>query len=294
MGRMMPEVTRRDLLSCRLNLSASSLLARSTWARTTAAFASDRQPGSAQVPDVGPRELLLFDYGWKFVFGNSTDPSRDLNLGFAQSDLAQTGSLDFTKVKDGDSKSFGDGWFYEGTGIYRHVWLANTNVFHLGLWESTVRTNLRSASATLSLATLVGNEGKHAGSACVTWQILEDAGKTVAAAQAPAQLVAVDGSSGFTVAATMTGPKLWSVDEPNLYMAIVIVESGGKARGAERVSFGMRTTVFDRPKSSFLNVKSIKIAKLTIITKQVGLRASVSVVRERDDFRAQGDCRAFS
>ena len=35
--------------------------------------------------------------------------------------------------------SFGDGWFYEGAGIYRHVWLTKTDALHLGQWESTVR-----------------------------------------------------------------------------------------------------------------------------------------------------------
>jgi beta-galactosidase len=38
--------------------------------------------------------------------------------------------------------SFGDGWFYEGAGIYRHVWLTKTDALHLGKWESTVRTEL--------------------------------------------------------------------------------------------------------------------------------------------------------
>ena len=32
--------------------------------------------------------------------------------------------------------SFGDGWFYEGAGIYRHVWLTKTDALHLGRWES--------------------------------------------------------------------------------------------------------------------------------------------------------------
>ena len=39
--------------------------------------------------------------------------------------------------------SFGDGWFYEGAGIYRHVWLTKTDAVHLGRWESTVRAAVR-------------------------------------------------------------------------------------------------------------------------------------------------------
>ncbi len=41
--------------------------------------------------------------------------------------------------------SFGDGWFYEGAGIYRHVWLTKTDALHLGKWDSTVRPEARTA-----------------------------------------------------------------------------------------------------------------------------------------------------
>ena len=46
--------------------------------------------------------------------------------------------------------SFGDGWFYEGAGIYRHVWLTKTDALHLGKWESTVRTAVDGGGATLT------------------------------------------------------------------------------------------------------------------------------------------------
>ena len=57
--------------------------------------------------------------------------------------------------------SFGDGWFYEGAGIYRHVWLTKTDALHLGKWDSTVRPEATDGKAVnLRLATVVVNEGK--------------------------------------------------------------------------------------------------------------------------------------
>jgi beta-galactosidase len=155
--------------------------------------------------------------------------------------------------------SFGDGWFYEGAGIYRHMWLTKTDALHLGKWESTVRTAMDGGSAVLSLGTVVANEGKQAENAKVRWQILDAAGKTVATAEAAPQSIAVDGSAAFAATAKLDNPALWSVDEPNLYSAIVSVETDGKARDAERVSFGVRTAVFDADKGFFLNGKSVKI-----------------------------------
>ena len=364
----MSGISRRDLLSSGAALTASSLLARSAWART-AALAGDEIAGSASaLPAVGPREQLLFDFGWKFTFGNGTDPSKDLGFGYGQGDFAKTGEFKFAKAEFDDSKwrtldlphdwavelpfvhdneqgshgfkpigrrypetsvgwyrrefdvpagdqgrriaiefdgafrsilvfvngcfigrndngyapfrfdltdflsygaknyivvrvdaSFGDGWFYEGAGIYRHVWLTKTDAVHLGKWESYVRSEVKGNTATLALGTIVENQGTQAANAKVSWKIVDAKGATVATAEAPAQSVAVDGSAAYTATAKLANPALWSVDEPNLYSAIVTVESDGKVSDAERVNFGVRTAAFTADKGFFLNGKPLKI-----------------------------------
>jgi beta-galactosidase len=113
--------------------------------------------------------------------------------------------------------------------------------------------------AKLTLDTLVKNQGKQAENAKVSWQILDAGGKAVATAEAPAQSIAVDGSASFTATASLANPAVWSVDEPNLYSVIVTVETNGKVRDAERVSFGVRSVRFDADKGFFLNGKSLKI-----------------------------------
>jgi len=376
----MSRISRRDLLCSGLALSASSLVARSAWARASSALLAGAEAQAA----VAPREQLLFDFGWKFQFGHGTDPARDLGFGNGQGDFAKTGDFGFAKGEFDDSKwralnlphdwavelpfvrdevqnshgykpvgrrypetsvgwyrrafeipasdqgrritvefdgafrdvlifvngcfigrndngyapfsfdltdflhyggknyivarvdaSFGDGWFYEGAGIYRHVWLNKSDALHLGQWESTVRTTVSGSSALLNLATVVANDGKQAESAKVSWQILDAAGKTVATAEAAAQQIAVDGSAAFSATAKLANPALWSPDEPNLYSAIVTVEAGGKPRDAERVSFGVRTVLFDADKGLFLNGKSIKIQGTCNHQDHAGVGAAV-------------------
>jgi len=364
----MSDITRRDLLSSGLALSATSLLSRSAWARATVALAASPAPSTAATPAISPREQLLFDFGWKFTFGNTSDPTKDLGFGFDQGDFSKTGDFKFSKAGFDDSKwrtldlphdwavelpfvddkdlgphgfkplgrrfpetsvgwyrrefeipagdqgrrisvefdgafrsvivfvngcfigrndngyapfsfdlsdflnyggknyivlrvdaSMGDGWFYEGAGVYRHVWLTKTDAVHLGQWDSWIRPALNGKTATLSLATTVKNEGKQAAGAKVSWKILDASGATVATAEAPVQQVAPDGSSAFTATAKLNNPALWSVDEPNLYSAIVTVESGGKPVDAERFAFGVRTAEFTADKGFFLNGKPLKI-----------------------------------
>ena len=371
----MPFITRRDLLSSGLALSASTLAARSAFAHTTMLFGDDLPQGSAvALPAVAPREQLLFDFGWKFTFGNSDDPSKDLDFGFGQSDFSKTGDFTFAKAGFDDSgwqalnlphdwavelpfvhddsggednamkshgykpigrrypetsvgwyrrefeipatdqgrriwvefdgavrdvlvfvngcfigrndnsyapfrfdltdflsygannyivvradASFGDGWFYEGAGLYRHVWLTKMDPVHLGHWDSVIRSTARGGSATLDLSTVVCNQSRQATIAKVNWKILDANGTTVAIAESPSQSVAVDGSSTYTAVATLPNPALWSVEQPNIYSAIVTLESDGQVRDAEQVTFGVRTALFDAERGFFLNGKPLKI-----------------------------------
>ncbi len=381
----MSGITRRDLLCSGLALSASSLVARSAWARTVALLAGYPGPASAEaLSAVAPREQLLFDFDWKFLFGNGTDPAHDLGFGVGQGDFDKTGEFEFAKAKFDDSKwrmlnlphdwavelpfvhddaqqshgykplgrrypltsvgwyrrefevpasdqgrritvefdgafrsvlvfvngcfvgrndngyapfrfdltdflavgeknyivlrvdaSFGDGWFYEGAGIYRHVWLTKTDALHLGKWESWVRSKVNDGSAVLTLGTIVMNESKLAENAKVSWKVQDAAGKTVATAEAAEQRVEADGSTAFTATANLNNPALWSVDEPNLYSAIATVEADGKVRDAERVSFGVRTVIFDAAKGLSLNGKPIKIQGTCNHQDHAGVGAAV-------------------
>jgi beta-galactosidase len=216
--------------------------------------------------DLGRRIWVEFDGAFRdvIVFVNGCFIGRNDN-GYAPFRLDLTDFLAYgakNYIVARVDASFGDGWFYEGAGIYRHVWLTKTDALHLARWESYVRPSEvlgNITSSTLSLGTVVKNEGRQAESARVTWQILDSAGKAVATAEAPAQSIAVDGSVSFTASAILKNPALWSTESPNLYTAIVTVESSGKARDAERIPFGVRTVHFDAEKGFFLNGKSMKI-----------------------------------
>ena len=65
------------------------------------------------------------------------------------------------------------------------------------------------------------------------------------------------------------------MDEPNLYSAIVTVETNGKVRDAERVSFGVRFLRFDAEKGFFLNDKPVKIQGTCNHQDHAGVGAAV-------------------
>lgn len=171
--------------------------------------------------------------------------------------------------------SFGDGWFYEGAGIYRHVWLTKMDPVHLGKWESVVRSSVKGDAATLDLATIVENEHEHAVNASLEWSVLDAAGNVVAKATSPAQAIAPNASADYRATANLGDPVLWSPDEPHLYTAIVKVIVDGSLRDAERVPFGIRTAMFDPDHGFFLNGKPLKIQGTCNHQDHAGVGASL-------------------
>ena len=102
--------------------------------------------------------------------------------------------------------TFGDGWFYEGAGIYRHAWLTKTDALHLAPVESTVRYKMDGASAVLSLATIGAKRRETAENATVSWQILDSQRQDRSHGGGAGAAVSGDGYSTFSTTATLENP----------------------------------------------------------------------------------------
>jgi beta-galactosidase len=216
--------------------------------------------------DEGRRITVEFDGAFRsaLVFLNGYFVGRNDNgyapFQFDVTDFLNYGAKNFLMVRM--DASFGDGWFYEGAGIYRHVWLTKTDALHLGQWESVVGTTIPIEAGLLSLRTVVQNQSAASESCTVRWQIFNQSGKLVATTEPlpPQQSVAAKGFAAFETYASVPKPALWSPEAPNLYYAVVsVVDSAGKIRDSERITFGVRTLVWDADKGFFLNGKSVKI-----------------------------------
>jgi beta-galactosidase len=213
--------------------------------------------------DLGRQVWIEFDGAFRdvMVFVNGAFIGRNAN-GYAPFRFDLTDFLDYggkNVIVLRVDASFGDGWFYEGAGVYRHVWLVKSDAVHLGRWDSTVRPALNGSSASLALDTIVENHEPNAVTAKVVWTIRDAAGASVAAAQSPDRLIPSGGTTAFHVAAALANPRLWSPEDPNLYTAVVTVETGDKRRDGEEIAFGVRTAVFDADKGFFLNGQPLKI-----------------------------------
>ena len=152
-----------------------------------------------------------------------------------------------------------DGWFYEGAGIYRHVWLVKTNPVHVRKWGTFVSSKVSGSSAALSIRTEVRNDGKDAQTARVTSTILDPSGNAVGKASATPASIDRGGENTFTQQISVRQPALWSLEERNLYRLITEVSVGSNIVDRYETPFGIRTIRIDPQQGLFLNDKPVKV-----------------------------------
>ena len=132
--------------------------------------------------DIGRRIAVEFDGAFRsvLVFVNGCFIGRNDNgyapFAFDLTDFLNYGARNCITLRV--DASFGDGWFYEGAGIYRHVWLTKTDALHLGKWESWARPEATGGNAVnVRFGTVVENAGKNTEIATVSWQIVDAGGQ---------------------------------------------------------------------------------------------------------------------
>ena len=82
----MKQPNRRQVLSASAGMGATVLAARSARGQT-----------ASPPPDLGPREQIKLNAGWRFHLGNATDPARDFGFGVNQSAYAKAGSFSWVQ-----------------------------------------------------------------------------------------------------------------------------------------------------------------------------------------------------
>ncbi len=180
-----------------------------------------------------------------------------------------------------------EGWWYEGGGIYRHVWLNVADTLHVAPWGVYAFADVKGVktshpSAAITIETTVANLG-HGDENCeVTSHVLDPAGhvvghaqsrltvpsnlaKTTAAGKTSALHSDIDQPSGLHDGAKTTqhvaldSARLWSLEERHLYKVITEISRGGKAVDRHEQTFGIRTLRFDPNEGFFLNEKHVKL-----------------------------------
>ncbi len=178
-----------------------------------------------------------------------------------------------------------EGWWYEGGGIYRHVWLNVADPTHVAPWGVYVTSDVANvtgaASAKLHIETMVANRMQNSQNCSVVSTILDPDGKEVGKATSNLKVtpspIPGDARKKILSSPDMDQPshlhsgtklkqeinlssvRLWSLDERNRYTVVTELSRDGKVVDRHSQKFGIRTLRFDPNEGFFLNEKSVKL-----------------------------------
>ncbi|HJT23075.1 MAG TPA: beta-galactosidase GalA [bacterium] len=153
-----------------------------------------------------------------------------------------------------------EGWFYEGAGIYRHVWLAKTAPLHVDYNGVFVTSKPGKGPAEVAATTTLVNENLQGRESFqIIQNILDADGKSVANGKSAVLSLAAGVSQGSPVKMRVAHPRLWSLEDPHLYKLVTTIQSGGKVVDRVENPFGIRTLAFDSDKGFFLNGKHVEL-----------------------------------
>ncbi len=151
-----------------------------------------------------------------------------------------------------------EGWFYEGAGIYRHVWLNQYNTVHLDENPVFVYTDVQKNIATVYVETTLQNESYSTANISVSAIITNRDGLKIGETISKPVSLAINEKATVKQSVKITNPRLWSLEDPYLYRVIPLVQSAGKIIDTDKIRFGIRTVNITN-KGVFLNGKYIKL-----------------------------------
>ena len=213
--------------------------------------------------DLGRKISIVFDG----VFRNSivwvnghylgTEESGYNSFQYDMTDVLNYGGNNVVAVRV--DATIEEGWFYEGAGIYRHVWMMKTSPVHIVENGSFVTSTVQQNNAIVTARTTMVNEGKDAKTVDVIQTIIDGEGKTVATRKATGITLNPFESKEVSSDLTVAIAKLWDIESPYLYKLITTVTDNKNEVDSYQTSFGIRTIRFDAKEGFFLNGKQVKL-----------------------------------
>jgi len=208
-----------------------------------------------------------------------------------------------------DASKF-EGWFYEGAGIYRHVWLDKTAPVAIAPDGVFVYTKHFSGGPVIFIQTTIQNSsddpssnGGFGSSGGVTHQIYDPDGKMVASFMQPMvgdsrtstfhqdTKIGLLNQREFDFSICMGGgfwgggwapngfitnmPVLWSPEDPKLYKLVTLVRADGQLVDQKETSFGIRSVGFDATNGFLLNGKHYELQGVCIHQDWPGVGVAV-------------------
>ena len=158
-----------------------------------------------------------------------------------------------------DASQF-EGWWYEGAGLYRHVWLLKVSPVHVIPWGVFVHAQPAEDGQAweVTVETELANQAEQTSDCTIVSTILDAAGSVVAAVQTQQSLASGERPL-IKQSVKVEKPHLWALDDPYIYQLKSELRCDGAPVDNCETSFGLRTIRFDAQQGFFLNGQPVKL-----------------------------------
>ena len=183
--------------------------------------------------------------------------------------------------------TFEEGWFYEGAGIYRHVWLNKASKVHVAPFgtfvysEFAVPYSLRGnagpdfSHASVQIETTVQNMGVQPQTYTLKHTLIDAEGKAAGSCEADGEMIAGKDSHRSKASIPVENPHLWSCEDPYLYKVVTEVFVDGELTDTYETTTGIRHIRFDNDHGFFLNGEPVKLKGVNIHQDHAGVGSGI-------------------
>ena len=170
-----------------------------------------------------------------------------------------------------------EGWFYEGAGIYRDVWLLKSAAVSVAPFGTFVYSDLKApySKAVVYVETEVNNHGLTAQTCQVEQRLMDAAGQEMAKAEPVTLTLQGKQTLATKQQLTVSQPHLWSTTDPYLYQVETTVKVDGQVTDVYTTTTGIRDIDFDADKGFLLNGQQLKLKGVNMHQDHAGVGAAI-------------------
>ena len=173
--------------------------------------------------------------------------------------------------------SLEEGWFYEGAGIYRDVWLIKTSPVCVAPFGTFVYAEMQQPYnlAVVNINTEVTNNGLKTEQYELEQRILDAEGKEVARISGNKSKILAKETRKSSQSIRIDNPHLWSTTDPYMYKVETSVKVNGEVTDIYETTTGLRHILFDTEQGFLLNGEPLKLKGVNMHQDHAGVGAAI-------------------
>ncbi|MDE6695542.1 MAG: beta galactosidase jelly roll domain-containing protein, partial [Muribaculaceae bacterium] len=170
-----------------------------------------------------------------------------------------------------------EGWFYEGAGIYRNVWLDKSDPLHVAPFGTFVYADMNYPydEITVNVETAIDNKGNEPAEFKVRNHLISPDGANAEMPESDTIILAGKESGMSISTVSLANPILWDIDAPAMYEVVTEIVKDGKVVDTQVTRTGFRDIKFYADKGFFLNGRNVKIKGVNMHQDHAGVGAAI-------------------